>query len=176
MKPMPKSSARSVAAPVATPAATAKPARASIRKDQVVSADGGWEGKLKAAARDAITWSWPTRGQVTRTFSASAPGKKGLDIAGTLGQPVQAAASGKVVYSGDGLIGYGRLIIIKHNDTFLSAYAYNDMLLVNEGEWVRPGQHIAAMGSTGTNDVLLHFQIRRDGIPVDPMRYLPPRP
>jgi lipoprotein NlpD len=111
-----------------------------------------------------------------RSFSSAEPGKKGIDIAGILGQPVFAAAAGKVVYSGDGLLGYGPLVIIKHNDTFLSAYAYNGKLLVREGEQVALGQRIAEMGTNGTDRGMLHFEIRRYGRPVDPMLYLPARP
>lgn len=100
---------------------------------------------------------------------------KGIDIAGDLGQPVKAAASGSVVYAGRGLIGYGEMVIIKHNDTYLSAYAHNNRLLVDEGDSVRAGQTIAEMGSTGTDRVKLHFEIRQRGQPVDPLRYLPKR-
>jgi lipoprotein NlpD len=122
-----------------------------------------------------LSWAWPAEGRIVRTFSASEPGKKGLDIAGGAGQSVRAAAGGRVVYSGSGLLGYGNLIIIKHNDTYLSAYAHNRRLLVSEGERVRAGQPIAEMGNTGTNRVMLHFEIRRFGKPVDPLKYLPPR-
>jgi lipoprotein NlpD len=104
------------------------------------------------------------------------PGKKGVDIIGMRGQPVYAAAPGKVVYSGDGLLGYGPLVIIQHNDTFLSAYAYNEKLLVREGEQVALGQRIAEMGTNGTDRGMLHFEIRHRGKPVDPMLYLPARP
>jgi len=100
---------------------------------------------------------------------------KGLDITGSRGEPVRAAADGRVVYQGSGLRGYGQLIIIKHNDEFLSAYAHNDRIHVKEGEAVKRGQKIADMGSTGTDRVKLHFEIRRHGAPVDPMKYLPRR-
>ncbi len=98
---------------------------------------------------------------------------KGIDIAGKLGQPVIATAAGSVVYAGSGLRGYGELVIIKHNDTFISAYGHNRRLLVNEGQQVKAGQQIAEMGSTGTDQVKLHFEIRRQGKPVDPLQYLP---
>jgi len=98
---------------------------------------------------------------------------KGVDIAGKLGQPVYAAGNGRVVYSGSGLIRYGKLIIVKHNKNYLSAYAHIHKLLVKEGDTVAGGQRIAQMGRTGTNQVKLHFEIRRDGKPVDPLRYLP---
>lgn len=118
-----------------------------------------------------LTWAWPTKGKVVKKFSQS--GNKGLDIAGQLGQPVNSAAPGKVVYSGSGLIGYGQLIIVKHNKSHLSAYAYNDRLLVKEGDRVKGGQRIATMGRSGNRHARLHFEIRKDGKPVDPLRYLP---
>lgn len=123
----------------------------------------------------AVTWHWPAEGSIIGRFDANDPLKKGINIAGELGQPVRAAATGKVVYSGSGLIGYGKLIILKHNETLLSAYAHNKDLLVTEGETVEVGKQIAVMGSSGANAVMLHFEIRRDGIPVDPMTYLPGR-
>jgi len=116
-------------------------------------------------------WRWPTEGEVTRTFSQS--GGKGIDVAGEPGQPVYAAADGRVVYSGGGLIGYGELIIIKHNQRYLSAYAHNNKSYVQEGDTVAGGQQIAEMGRTGTDRVKLHFEIRLDGKPVDPLAYLP---
>ncbi len=121
------------------------------------------------------TWVWPTQGRVVRGFQASGAGKKGIDIAGHAGQDVRAAAAGKVVYSGSGLVGYGRLIIIKHNKHFFSAYGHNQKLLAQEGAAVKAGQGIAHMGSSGVNRVQLHFQIRKDGKPVDPLQYLPKR-
>jgi lipoprotein NlpD len=100
---------------------------------------------------------------------------KGIDIAGKVGDPVLAAADGRVVYAGSGLRGYGNLIIIKHNNTYLTAYAHNRSLLVKEDQAVRQGQRIAEMGSTDSDQVKLHFEIRRQGKPVDPVRYLPPK-
>ncbi|WP_211236303.1 peptidoglycan DD-metalloendopeptidase family protein [Aliagarivorans marinus] len=120
-----------------------------------------------------ITWNWPTKGRVVRGFSASANGNKGLDITGSHGQKVVAAASGRVVYAGSALRGYGKLIIVKHNDDFLSAYAHNSRLRVSEKQQVEAGQHIADMGDTGTTDTRLHFEIRLKGQSVDPRRYLP---
>ena len=119
-------------------------------------------------------WVWPTRGAVIAGFSPKA-GRKGIDIGGKTGQSVYAASGGSVVYAGTGLRGYGRLIIVKHDETFLSAYAHNRKLLVREGRQVEKGEKIAEMGSTGSNRVKLHFQIRRRGTPVDPRRYLPKR-
>lgn len=122
-----------------------------------------------------LQWRWPTAGSVVSTYSNSSPGRKGIDIAGRSGQSIIAAASGKVVYSGSGLPRYGNLLIIKHNDVYLSAYAHSDKLLVKEGEIVKAGQKIALMGRTGTQRDQLHFEIRRNGKPVDPMRFLPKR-
>ena len=116
-------------------------------------------------------WSWPVRGKVVGRFGKK--GGKGIDIAGKRGAPVRAAAPGFVVYSGSGLRGYGRLIIVKHDKRYLSAYAHNDRLHVKEGDTVVRGQRIADMGSTGAKSVKLHFEIRRDGKPVDPIRFLP---
>ena len=116
---------------------------------------------------------WPAKGKILTAFSEAAS-LKGIDIAGTSGQAVAASAGGKVVYAGTGLRGYGKLIIIKHNGTYLSAYAHNKEILVKEGQQVTRGQRIAEMGNTDTDQVKLHFEIRRQGKPVDPLRYLPP--
>jgi lipoprotein NlpD len=117
-------------------------------------------------------WVWPARGTLIHPFNSGA-NPKGIAIAGEAGQPVFAAAPGKVVYSGSGLRGYGKLIIIKHDDTFLSVYAHNRELLVKEGQRVAQGQKIAEMGNTDAERVGLHFEIRRQGRPVDPLQYLP---
>jgi lipoprotein NlpD len=126
------------------------------------------------AGTDSIPWRWPTRGRIVRSESPTS--KKGLDIAGEHGQPIHAAAPGAVVYSGSGLLGYGRLIILKHSDTFLSAYAYNEQLLVAEGDRVTAGQQIATMGTGTSGQPMLHFEIRRDGKPVNPLDHLPGDP
>ncbi|WP_024301414.1 peptidoglycan DD-metalloendopeptidase family protein [Pseudogulbenkiania sp. MAI-1] len=126
------------------------------------------EAPGKAGEGD-IAWAWPVKGKVLRGYSDS---NKGVDIGGRMGQPVLAASDGKVVYSGNGLRGYGKLIIIKHNKTFLSAYAHNSQLLVKEGQAVKKGQPIAEMGNTDADQVKLHFEIRRFGKPVDPLQYL----
>ena len=118
-----------------------------------------------------VEWGWPAQGKIAANFSDNA-NAKGVDIAGKAGQTVVAAASGKVVYSGSGLRGYGKLIIIKHNKTYLSAYAHNNQILVKEGQQVVKGQKIAEMGNTDADQVKLHFEIRRLGKPVDPMKYL----
>ncbi|WP_188981782.1 peptidoglycan DD-metalloendopeptidase family protein [Pseudomonas matsuisoli] len=120
-------------------------------------------------------WGWPSNGQLIGRFSSNGSLNKGIDIAGQLGQPVLAAANGTVVYAGSGLRGYGELLIIKHSDTYVSAYGHNRRLLVKEGQQVKVGQTIAEMGSTGADRVKLHFEIRRQGKPVDPLQYLPNR-
>jgi lipoprotein NlpD len=124
---------------------------------------------------DEIAWSWPTPAGTTVIAGFDEQKNKGLDIAGRPGDPVLASADGRVVYAGAGLRGYGNLIILKHNNTFLTAYAHNQSLLVKEDQTVRKGQKIAEMGSTDADRVKLHFEIRRQGKPVDPSRYLPPR-
>ena len=126
-----------------------------------------------ARTSSTIEWYWPVEGNVIKMYSAQARGKKGIDIAGKPGQPIKAASAGKVVYSGSGLIGYGQLIIIKHNKKYLSAYAHNQKLFVREGDHVKLGQKIAELGSTGADRPKLHFEIRRNGEPVDPLQYLP---
>ncbi len=131
-------------------------------------ADNASDSKA-VAGEDTVNWLWPTNGKTLKGYSDS---NKGLDIGGRSGQPVLAAGDGKVVYSGNGLRGYGKLIIIKHNKTFLSAYAHNSQLLVKEGQAVKRGQKIAEMGNTDADQVKLHFEIRRFGKPVDPMHYL----
>ena len=120
-------------------------------------------------------WAWPASGAVLSRFASNGSLNKGIDIAGELGQPVLAASDGSVVYAGSGLRGYGELVIIKHNDIYVSAYGHNRRLLVKEGQRVKAGQAIAEMGSTGTDRVKLHFEIRRQGKPVDPLQYLPRR-
>ena len=118
-------------------------------------------------------WRWPTEGKLVRGFSGTV--HKGIDIGGKAGDPVRATAAGKVVYAGSGIVGYGNLLIVKHNDVFLSAYGHNRRLLVSEGATVVAGQQIAEKGSSGTNAVKLHFEIRRGGKPVDPRGLLPSR-
>ncbi|MEQ1976020.1 murein hydrolase activator NlpD [Xenorhabdus sp. SGI240] len=121
------------------------------------------------------SWRWPAEGKILENFSDSQGGNKGIDIAGSRGQPVFATARGKVVYAGNALRGYGNLIIIKHNDDYLSAYAHNDTMLVREQQDVQAGQKIATIGSTGTSSVRLHFEIRYKGKSVNPLRYLSQR-
>jgi len=123
---------------------------------------------------DRVDWSWPVSGKLVARFAD--PDNKGVDIAARLGEPVLASAPGRVVYSGSGLRGYGKLVIIKHNQTYLSAYAHNDRILVKEGQTVAKGQKIGEVGATDTDAPKLHFEIRRLGKPVDPLKFLPERP
>ncbi|MEH6452169.1 MAG: peptidoglycan DD-metalloendopeptidase family protein [Psychromonas sp.] len=120
-------------------------------------------------------WYWPTKGKLTNTFSSSQAGMKGISINNQRGTAITAAAAGKVVYAGSGLRGFGNLIIIKHNDDYLSAYAHNEKLLIKENDSIKIGQKIALMGDSGTDTVKLHFEIRYRGKSVDPLRYLPKR-
>lgn len=122
---------------------------------------------------DRLYWAWPTEGPLISTFSAKEQTRQGIKISGKEGQAIKAAEKGKVVYSGSGLIGYGRLIIIKHNDNYLSAYGHNRQLLVKEGDQVSKGDRIAVMGRSNEGKPMLHFEIRRVGKPVDPLRLLP---
>ncbi len=126
-----------------------------------------------AVDRGPVSWQWPVSRKSSNTFSSNKGLNKGIDIHGNLGDSVAAAASGRVVYSGEGLRGYGKLIILKHSDKYLSAYAHNDRLLVKERQEVKKGQKIAAMGSSGTDSVKLYFEIRYDGKPVNPLKFLP---
>jgi len=121
------------------------------------------------------SWRWPAEGKIIDNFSSSEGGNKGIDIAGPAGQSIFATAGGRVVYAGNALRGYGNLVIIKHNDDYLSAYAHNDTMLVREQQEVKAGQKVAIMGSTGTSSVRLHFEIRYKGKSVNPLRYLPQR-
>lgn len=126
-----------------------------------------------AVDNGGLDWMWPAKGKIVASFSDTA-NLKGIDIAGSAGTPIVASAAGKVVYAGSGLRGYGKLVIIKHNDTYLSAYAHNRAIVVKEGEMVTRGQKIAEMGNTDADQVKLHFEIRRLGKPVDPVKFLPP--
>ncbi|WP_286235075.1 peptidoglycan DD-metalloendopeptidase family protein [Thalassotalea sediminis] len=121
------------------------------------------------------TWKWPAKGKLINKFSTRKQGSKGIDIAGNRNDSVKAAADGKVVYAGDVLRGYGQLIIVKHNDDYLSAYAHNNQILVKEQQTVKAGQTIAKMGDSGAERVMLHFEVRFRGKPVNPLKYLPRR-
>lgn len=148
-----------VAAPGASAVAPGAPAQATV--------------PTPAATADELAWVWPAQGLIVGQFDDAK--NKGIDIAGKAGDAVLAAADGRVVYAGSGLRGYGNLVILKHNNTYLTAYAHNQTLLVKEDQTVRQGQKIAEMGSTDADRVKLHFEIRRQGKPVDPARYLPAR-
>lgn len=160
-----------VAAP--RPAETPRPEPRGEPKPEAKPAEPRPAPADSAARPDEPTWIWPASGKVIGTFSES--GSKGLDIAGKAGDPVLAASEGKVVYSGTGLRGYGKLVIIKHNAQYLSAYAHNQNILVKEGQSVTRGQKIAEMGNTDADQVKLHFEVRKQGKPVDPLKHLPPR-
>ena len=128
------------------------------------------ETKSSAESSEDIDWAWPTKGKVIAYFNEAS--NKGLDIAGSTGQAISAAAAGKVIYSGSDLRGYGKLVIIKHNSNYLSVYAHNSLILAKEGQQVSRGQKIAEMGNSDSNTVMLHFEIRRQGKSVDPAKYL----
>ncbi|MDH5171630.1 MAG: peptidoglycan DD-metalloendopeptidase family protein, partial [Gammaproteobacteria bacterium] len=141
--------------PAPTPAAAPTPARAPTPGARVAA------------------WRWPATGVVTRGYSSSV--HKGIDIGGNRGDPIYAVADGTVVYAGTGIVGFGELVIVKHNDIYISAYGHNDRLLVKENDVVGAGQIIAEKGSSGTDTVKLHFEIRKEGKPVDPLKLLPGR-
>lgn len=148
---------------IASPAVDNKPVVAETKTE-------AQSASQQVAEVGGISWSWPTKGKVIANFNEA--GNKGIDIAGTKGQPINAAAAGKVIYSGSDLRGYGKLVIIKHNNTYLSVYANNSNILVKEGQQVSAGQKIAEMGDTDSNTVKLHFEIRQQGKSVDPMKFL----
>jgi lipoprotein NlpD len=157
----------------ATPAATA-PLIANAAKPAASAPVTSVPAPVAAATEtteDALVFKWPTRGNLIAGFDEVK--NKGLDIAGKVGDPVLAAADGRVVYAGSGLRGYGNLIILKHNNTYLTAYAHNQTLLVKEDQTIKQGQKIAEMGNSDADQVKLHFEIRRQGKPVDPAKYLP---
>lgn len=139
-----------------------------VNKDPIGSSTGQFPDRVKS-------WHWPTFEKVSRGFSAKEQGNKGLDFSGKLGMPILAAADGKVVYTGDALRGFGKLVIIKHSDAYLTAYAHNDNMLVKEQQWVTAGQKIATMGRSGTDKVKLHFEVRYKGKSINPLRFLPQR-
>ncbi|MEF8698758.1 MAG: peptidoglycan DD-metalloendopeptidase family protein [Candidatus Accumulibacter sp. UW26] len=149
------------------------PAVARVEPRPEVKPDLKPEAGDAAPGGEEIAWIWPANGKLVGTFSDG--GNKGIDISGKAGEAVLAAGGGKVVYSGTGLRGYGKLVIVKHNNAYLTAYAHNRNVLVKEGESVGKGQKIAEMGNTDADQVKLHFEIRRQGKPVDPLKYLPPR-
>lgn len=153
--------------------AATKPAEALPQIKPEAKSESAVPAVAVANGPDDVPWMWPSAGRLVSPYSESS--NKGLDFAGKAGDPVLAAGDGKVVYAGAGLRGYGELIIVKHNATYLSAYAHNRKILVKEGQQVNRGQKIAEMGSTDADTVKLHFEIRKQGKPVDPAQYLPKR-
>ena len=147
---------------------TPSPATKPAEKTQVVSKP------IKAyTGSKNLSWQWPVRGNLIKKFNPRSETSKGIDVQIAAGNPVKAAAKGQVVYAGNGIQGYGNLLIIKHNDTYLSAYAYNSQLLVSEGDLVNAGQQVALSGKGPKFAEMLHFEIRKDGKPVDPLQHLP---
>ncbi len=165
-RPVSSGSANTATSVTTAPAQAASAARPA-------SAPTGTSPAPASAGEDDIAWLWPAQGTVLAGFDEAK--NKGLDIAGKAGDAILASADGRVVYAGAGLRGYGNLIILKHNNTFLTAYAHNQTLLVKEDQTVKKGQKIAEMGNSDADRVKLHFEIRRQGKPVDPAKYLPPR-
>jgi lipoprotein NlpD len=163
------------AAPASSPATTAPKPSASTSPVATSSASALATAPVAAPIASNVKWHWPADGDLLNGFVAGEPTRQGIDITGDGGTPVKAAADGVVVYSGSGLVGYGELIIVKHNDAWLSAYGHNRARMVNEGAIVKAGQQIAVMGRTGAPRDMLHFEIRYNGKPVDPMIYLPHR-
>lgn len=161
------------AAPAPSPPSTTRSSPSPTGPAARPSSPPGRPSSSQAAAVAApIRWSWPTDGAIVSRFGADGSVGSGLGIAGREGQPVRAAAAGRVVYAGGGLIGYGQLVIIKHDETFLSAYGYNSELLVTQGQDVARGATIALMGKGPNRQPRLHFEIRRNGVPVDPLLFV----
>lgn len=170
-----QSAARPAPAASGTPATGAAPAPAVQSGTPATSTRPSASGGTPVVASGPIGWRWPAEGQIVGRFAAGDPTRQGIDIAGQAGQEVRAAADGVVVYSGSGLVGYGELVIIKHSDEWLSAYGHNRRRLVEEGQSVSGGQQVAEMGRSGASRDMLHFEIRRNGRPVDPLQHLPQR-
>jgi lipoprotein NlpD len=164
------------ARPSKTPTASAIPRRPAATAPRPTPASPAVATPVEAPAASPFAWSWPADGTLAGRYVAGEPTQQGIDITGQAGQPVRAAADGVVVYSGSGLVGYGELVIVKHNDAWLSAYGHNRARLVNEGQIVKSGQQIAEMGHSGAARDMLHFEIRFNGKPVDPLGYLPKKP
>lgn len=152
-----------------------KPKKKTTRKNTSPSTSAKSSTAASAKTVGPVTWRWPAAGKLVERFASGNQGRKGIAIGGSRGSPVVAAAAGQVVYRGSGLTGYGKLLIIKHNERWLSAYAHNNKMLVKEGQAVKAGEKIATMGASGTFRTQLHFEIRRGGKPVDPLGYLPKR-
>ncbi|WP_340677031.1 peptidoglycan DD-metalloendopeptidase family protein [Paraglaciecola sp.] len=144
------------------------------KSEEIVKKDSS-ESSFGEFPNQVSNWLWPTSSAVSRGFSAKEEGNKGLDFAGNIGSSILAAADGKVVYTGNALRGFGNLVIIKHSDAYLTAYAHNDQILVKEQQWIKAGQQIATMGKSGTDQVKLHFEVRYKGKSIDPLKFLPKR-
>lgn len=185
VKPPVKTAANKVS-PLAKPKPAVKPKPAEQKTDnkvvdpartkeysQTTKGNKTVTKKAESTNNKVVRWIWPTKGRVIANFSNAENGNKGIDIAGQRGQAVKASAAGVVVYAGNALRGYGNLVIIKHSDDYLSAYAHNESVLVKEQQKVKVGQKIASMGSSGSNSVRLHFEIRYKGKSVNPLRHLP---
>ena len=160
--------------PATTTAKTTQPASSKPAPAKPTAKPPASSSKQVSTA-DPSRWIWPTPGRILSNFKAGDPARNGIEIAGEEGQAIIASAAGEVVYSGNGLLGYGELIIVKHSDRMLSAYAHNRKRLVAEGQAVSAGEKIAEMGRDERNRAMLHFEIRRDGNPQDPRKYLPQR-
>ena len=155
--------------------ASSRPATASSSKPGTPAAPAAAPAPVVIPIASNLAWRWPAEGGVIASYAGGDPTRQGIDIGGKGGQPVRAAADGVVVYSGAGLVGYGELVIVKHDDQWLSAYGHNRARQVNEGQLVKAGQQIAEMGRSGAARDMLHFEIRYNGKPVDPQQYLPKR-
>ena len=151
-----------------------QPKQAYGKSERIVKKDSS-ESSFGEFPDQVSNWLWPTSSAVSRGFSAKEEGNKGLDFAGNIGSPILAAADGKVVYTGNALRGFGNLVIIKHSEAYLTAYAHNDQILVKEQDWIKAGQQIATMGKSGTLEVKLHFEVRYKGKSIDPLKFLPKR-
>jgi len=159
-----------------TTRSTAKPKSGQTDKRSAPKTKTSYKIKTRRIAvtdNRKLRWQWPTKGKLKQRYIKGDPARKGIEIGGRSGQPVVAAEAGKVVYAGSGLIGYGRLIIVKHNKNYLSAYGHNRKLHVKEGISVKKGQTLAERGKNGSGETILHFEIRRNGTPVNPLKLLP---
>ena len=161
--------------PAARTVQSPTPARAGARPAAPTAAPVSTSASTAAPISNNVAWRWPADGALINRFQPGEPTRQGIDIAGTGGAPVSAAGDGVVVYSGSGLVGYGELIIVKHDEQWLSAYGHNRKRLVNEGQLVKSGQQIAELGRSGASRDMLHFEVRHNGKPVDPLLYLPKR-
>jgi lipoprotein NlpD len=161
--------------PARRPAARSTPPAVQVAQSARKTTPSGARTARQKPGIKRLRWSWPGQGKLVSRFRSGDPLKQGIKLRADAGDPVKAAATGKVVYSGSGLIGYGRLIIVKHNDNYLSAYGHNRKLLAREGDQVTRGQQLAEMGTDSSGQPMLHFEIRRDGQPVDPLAVLPQR-